>query len=74
MARTKHPRRPFIFVSTSNPVIIEFDPAKRDKTPGERGLDFGRAFEVFAGTHFIQWRRHSGTLSQAALYHCRHAG
>ncbi|CAK8712411.1 BrnT family toxin [Candidatus Electronema aureum] len=28
---------------------IEFDPAKRDKTLQERGLDFARANEVFAG-------------------------
>jgi len=33
-------------------VIIEFDPAKRNKTLGERGLDFARASDVFAGTHF----------------------
>ncbi|WP_082819010.1 BrnT family toxin [Cupriavidus nantongensis] len=33
-------------------MIIEFDPAKRDRTLGERGLDFARASEVFAGTHF----------------------
>ncbi len=31
-------------------MINEFDPAKRDKTLGERGLDFARAAEVFAGT------------------------
>lgn len=31
---------------------IEFDPAKRDKTLTERGLDFARAGEVFAGRHF----------------------
>ena len=29
---------------------ITFDPAKRDKTLGERGLDFRDAEEVFAGT------------------------
>lgn len=28
---------------------IEFDPDKRDKTLAERGLDFSRADEVFAG-------------------------
>lgn len=28
---------------------IEFDPDKRDKTLAERGLDFARAGEVFAG-------------------------
>ncbi|BDB25290.1 BrnT family toxin [Cupriavidus sp. P-10] len=33
-------------------MIIEFDPAKRDRTLTERGLDFARAAEVFAGTHF----------------------
>lgn len=28
---------------------IEFDPEKREKTLSERGLDFARAGEVFAG-------------------------
>ncbi|WP_217126750.1 BrnT family toxin [Hydrogenophilus thiooxidans] len=31
---------------------IEFDPVKRAKTLIERGLDFARAAEVFAGHHF----------------------
>nr|VFK12379.1 MAG: hypothetical protein BECKLPF1236B_GA0070989_103413 [Candidatus Kentron sp. LPFa] len=31
---------------------IEFDPAKRDRTWEERGLDFARCGEVFAGRHF----------------------
>ncbi len=31
---------------------IEFDSTKRDKTLAERGLDFARAGEVFAGLHF----------------------
>ncbi|BBD76531.1 BrnT family toxin [Hydrogenophilus thermoluteolus] len=31
---------------------IEFDPVKRTKTLIERGLDFARAAEVFAGHHF----------------------
>ena len=31
---------------------IEFDPAKRDRTWTERGLDFARCDEVFAGHHF----------------------
>jgi hypothetical protein len=31
---------------------IEFDPDKRTKTLAERGLDFGRADEIFAGHHF----------------------
>ena len=31
---------------------IEFDSAKRDKTLVERGLDFAKAYEVFAGVHF----------------------
>jgi hypothetical protein len=31
---------------------IEFDQDKRDKTLQERGLDFARAVEVFAGIHF----------------------
>lgn len=30
---------------------IEFDQDKRDKTLQERGLDFARAVEVFAGVH-----------------------
>lgn len=31
---------------------IIFDPSKREKTLAERGLDFARAEEVFAGRHF----------------------
>jgi uncharacterized DUF497 family protein len=31
---------------------IEFDSLKRDVTLAERGLDFARAVEVFAGMHF----------------------
>lgn len=31
---------------------IEFDPAKRDWTLTERGLDFARAVEVFASIHY----------------------
>jgi uncharacterized protein len=31
---------------------IEFDSQKRDKTLAERGLDFDRVAEVFAGLHF----------------------
>lgn len=31
---------------------VEFDHGKRDKTLTERGLDFARAAEVFAGRHF----------------------
>ncbi len=31
---------------------IEFDTGKRDKALTERGLDFDRAVEVFAGHHF----------------------
>ena len=31
---------------------LEFDSVKRDKTLQERGLDFARAREVFAGNHF----------------------
>lgn len=30
---------------------IDFDPEKRDKTLTERGLDFARAGEVFAGVN-----------------------
>jgi uncharacterized DUF497 family protein len=35
-------------------VRITFDPAKRDRTLAERGLDFARAAEVFAGLHFTR--------------------
>lgn len=31
---------------------IEFDPDKRNKALTERGLDFARAEEIFAGRHF----------------------
>ena len=31
---------------------IEFDPVKRNRTLAERGLDFARASESFAGHHF----------------------
>lgn len=31
---------------------IEFDSEKRNRTLLERGLDFARAAEVFAGRHF----------------------
>ena len=31
---------------------IEFNSQKREKTLAERGLDFARAAEVFAGLHF----------------------
>lgn len=31
---------------------IEYDPDKRQQTMTERGLDFARAVEVFAGRHF----------------------
>jgi len=33
-------------------VKITYDSAKREKTLMERGLDFARAAEVFAGHHF----------------------
>ena len=33
---------------------ITFDPAKRDRTLAERGLDFARAAEVFAGPQFTR--------------------
>jgi len=36
-------------VTTINAVQIEFDTIKRDKTLVERGLDFARACDVFAG-------------------------
>ena len=31
---------------------LEFNKVKRDKTLYERGLDFARASEIFAGLHF----------------------
>lgn len=37
---------------TLNQVEIELDPEKRTRTLVERGLDFARAAEVFAGQHF----------------------
>jgi uncharacterized DUF497 family protein len=33
---------------------IRFDQAKRDKTLEERGLDFARADEIFAGQHLTR--------------------
>lgn len=33
-------------------MVVDFDPQKRNKTLAERGLDFARADEVFAGRHF----------------------
>ena len=39
-------------VTTVIRMQIEFDTDKRDKTLAERGLDFARAGEVFAGRHF----------------------
>lgn len=41
-----------IIVTTISLMEIEFDPDKRDKTMAERGLDFARAGEVFAGATF----------------------
>ena len=35
-------------------MLIEFDSTKRDKTLAERGLDFSRASEVFAGQHLTR--------------------
>ncbi len=36
---------------TINAMRIEFDEVKRNRTLAERGLDFGRAGEVFAGVN-----------------------
>lgn len=41
-----------LFVSTINLMQIEFDRYKRDRTLAERGLDFARATEAFAGHHY----------------------
>jgi uncharacterized DUF497 family protein len=35
-------------------VLISFDPAKREKTLSERGLDFRRAKEVFEHLHLTR--------------------
>jgi uncharacterized DUF497 family protein len=43
-----------IIVHTIIGMDIEFDPDKRDKTLAERGLDFARAGEVFAGPTLTQ--------------------
>lgn len=42
----------FIYWGYNKYMQIEFDSTKRDKTLAERGLDFARAAEVFAGVHF----------------------
>ena len=39
----------FRFCRYNNPMRITFDPAKREKTIAERGLDFADAALVFAG-------------------------
>lgn len=48
---------------------IEFDPEKREKTLIERGLDFARADEVFAGRHFTaeDTREDYGELRQITV-------
>ena len=33
-------------------MLIEFDADKRDTTLSQRGLDFARAAEIFAGRHY----------------------
>ncbi len=38
-----------LFVNTKSPVIIEFDPVKRDITLRERGLNFADATLIFEG-------------------------
>nr|VFJ59566.1 MAG: hypothetical protein BECKFW1821A_GA0114235_10926 [Candidatus Kentron sp. FW]VFJ68850.1 MAG: hypothetical protein BECKFW1821B_GA0114236_11546 [Candidatus Kentron sp. FW] len=38
---------------------IEFDSAKRDRTLKERGLDFARCAEMFAGHHFTAEDTHN---------------
>lgn len=40
-----------ITVTTINRMEFDFDPAKRDKTLTERGLDFARVAEVFSGVN-----------------------
>jgi uncharacterized DUF497 family protein len=42
------------FRSYINSVRITFDPVKRAKTLGERGLDFADAAEVFAGRYTVE--------------------
>jgi uncharacterized DUF497 family protein len=48
----------------SKSMKIEFDPEKRNQTLYERGLDFCRAGEVFAGRHYTadDLRRDYGEL------------
>jgi len=41
-----------LFCNYNKSMQIEFDFDKREKTLMERGLDFARAGEVFAGRHF----------------------
>jgi uncharacterized DUF497 family protein len=41
-------------ITTINGVRITFDRAKREKTLLERGLDFRRAKEIFAGVHLTR--------------------
>ena len=48
----KKERPSLISVVTINSLEIEFDSEKRNRTLLERGPDFARAAEVFAGRHF----------------------
>jgi uncharacterized DUF497 family protein len=52
---------------------ITFDPAKRDRTLDERGLDFADAAEVFAGTTFdrVDDRREYGETRIITVGHLR---
>lgn len=43
--------QPILTVTTIKDVRITCDRAKRDRTLRERGLDFGRARDVFVGLH-----------------------
>jgi uncharacterized protein len=48
---------------------IEFDPAKRDRTLQERGLDMARADEIFAGptVTVVDDRRDYGEMRQITV-------
>jgi uncharacterized DUF497 family protein len=52
---------------------ITFDPAKRDRTLEERGLDFADAAEVFAGTTFdrVDDRQEYGETRIVTVGHLR---
>jgi uncharacterized protein len=62
--RFAHPAIDFTFIVTTINMRITYNAAKREKTLRERGLDFGRASEVFDGKHLtvVDDRRDYGEL------------